>query len=217
MEFRAFTSLRLLDEDGAEIPMQDVEPASIVHGMRRIAFPLSVEAGGWRVLRIEEGAWSADEPWTEEMHRLQRLLPIARQPADRELTEAARALQSRGCLANIGGWRVSLDVHDDPTDTWSHEAGNTFHGALVGQFQPAGAPCVVENGPLRAGWRSELRHANSKAWCRFSVSTVEPFARVRIVVQWAEARQAAQARLQAPAPIESRTDLVSGGPLGRPP
>jgi alpha-mannosidase len=216
MEFRAFTSLCLLDEEGDEIPTQDVEPASIVHGMRRIAFPLSVEAGGWRVLRIEEGAWSADEPWTEEMHRLQRLHPVARQPADQELTNAARALQTRGYLANIGGWRVSLDVHDDPTDTWSHEAGNAFRGALVGQFQPAGAPCVVENGPLRAAWRSELRHANSKAWCRFAVSTVDRFARVRIVVQWAETARLLRLRLHAPTQIDSRADLVSGGPLGRP-
>jgi hypothetical protein len=87
---------------------------------------------------------------------------------------------------------------------------------LVKSFQPRGVARVVENGPLRAGWRRELRHADSRAWCRFTVSSVERFVRVRIVVQWSEARRLLRLRLQAPAPIDSRTDLVSGGPLGRP-
>jgi alpha-mannosidase len=215
-EFRGFTPLRLSDEAGAAIPLQDIEPASVVHGMRRIVFPLSVDAGGWRTLRVEEGEWSADQPWTEEMHRLQRLAPVARQRADRKLTAAARALQSREGLASIGGWLLSLDVHDDPTDTWSHEAGNTFAGELAGSFRPKGAAGMVENGPLRAGWRRELRRGQARAWIRCMVSAVEPFVRVRIVVHWSEPRRLLRLRLRAPAPIESRVDLVSGGPLARP-
>lgn len=215
-EFRSWTTLRLLDENDAVIPIQDVEPASIVWGLRRIAFPLSVEPRGWRVLRVEEEPWSFDDPWRPDIDRLHKLAPIARQPGSPELTEAALALQAGGCVACVGGWRISLDLHDDPTDTWSHEAGSTFRDAVRNRFVPDAPARIVEDGPLRATWQVGGRLGQSAVWARVSVSAVEPFVTIRLVVNWADPASLLKLRFEAPAAIESRTDLVSGGPLDRP-
>ena len=116
---------------------------------------------------------------------------------------------------DIAAWRMSLDVHDDPTDTWSHSAGDRFDGRKLGTFKWQSKFEVREQGPLRAALLGEGRYGNSQAWLKVMLYEDEPMAILRLSIMWSEVRQLLRLRFTAPERISNRTDLVSGGALDR--
>jgi hypothetical protein len=102
----------------------------------------------------------------------------------------------------------------DPTDTWSHSAGNRFAGTRIRTLD-FGEPETVENGPLRAALLARCSGDSPRVWCRLSASEGTARLRVRLAVEWSEIRKILQLRCEAPGTITARTDLVAGGPLHR--
>jgi len=199
LDFQQHAPIRLLDEKGAHVAVQVVDPRSICGGMRRIVFPLTVPARGWRFLRLERGG-DIQEQDTSGSSLESQLAPM----------------QIPDGIASIGGWTVRLEMAEDLTDTWSHMTGNKFEGRKIGDLLSGCEAEIIEHGPVRAGYRIGGDENGAQAWCRVLISPMEPFVRLRLAVIWPHPRQMLRMRLNAPARLAGRTDLVSGGALGRP-
>jgi hypothetical protein len=113
-------------------------------------------------------------------------------------------------------WTLTLDVADDPSDTWSHSCVNRFGGRTLGTLTCRTPWEHIEKGPIRATMRNKAEFGQSRAWIRAAAIDGEGCLRLHLAVVWAQVRQLLRLRLAAPGSIERRLDLVSGGPLGRP-
>ena len=222
LQWSSWSGRRLVDESGCEIPCQAVEPEALVNGLVGLVFPLTIPARSVRLLRVEEGSSAGHSP----------AVPHA-SPA------ASAAVYALHCpplhvdwadALRIGEWQASLEVFDDPTDTWSHSAINQYKGRRLGEMTWDVPAEVVEEGPLRAALRRQARFDVSRAWCRAMLlagapmtlhgqadggPSLPPMVHLRISVVWGQARQMLRLRLASPGRIASRVDLVSGGPHRR--
>jgi alpha-mannosidase len=181
----------LLDENDRPVPHQRIESRAKGDGIPRLLFRLAIPPRGWRILHV---------------------VPAEASPAPQALPfpyeTAADALR-------LAGWTATLDVCDDPSDTWSHSWVSGFGGRSLGRFEFRDGWETVESGPIRAAVRACGRFGNSRAWVRAMVFAGQPALHLRLSVVWAEAQRLLRLRLAAPAKLEKRTDLVSGGPLAR--
>jgi alpha-mannosidase len=182
----------LIDEQGRPVPFQAIDPRAKYAWTQRLLFRIEIPAGGRRILRVVKG-----EAQTEK--------PAAPAPP-------ALGRDSIG----IAGWTISLDVHDDPSDTWSHSCINRFSDALLGRFEFAGGWQSVESGPIRWAERGTGTFGNSRAHLRAMTVQGEPMLRLHLAVVWAESLKRLSLRIAAPGKLAKRMDLVSGGPLERP-
>ncbi len=181
----------LIDEQGRAVPFQTIEPRAKVWA-QRLLFHISIPAGGRRILRVAKGKRRAKKGAAPRM-------PVL----------------GRDCIA-FAGWTLSLDVHDDPSDTWSHSCINRFEDVLVGRFEFAGGWQTVESGPIRWAERGRGTFGNSSAHLRAMTVRGEPMLYLRLAVVWAETLKRLSLRIAPPGEITKRLDLVSGGPLQRP-
>jgi len=230
---------QLFDEQGQPVPTQTQDPSYMVCSTQ-LLFPLTIPARSRRVLELrmtpkrDAGVSPAlDVPLDQstEVKESTSQPDAGKMPASRE----APALDAPQGLLRIDGdtfaagdvrlivgerdlrindWRLRLDVVDDPTDTWSHSAGNRFADETLGAFAWS-QTAVANNGPLRADVRSLGQFDRSLAWCRAMVHKDSDALSILLRVTWAQARQRLCLRLIPPSPIRERTDLVSGGPLSR--
>jgi alpha-mannosidase len=115
----------------------------------------------------------------------------------------------------LAGWAATLDVCDDPSDTWSHSWASAFGGKQLGRFEFPGGWETVEAGPIRAAVSACGRFGHSRAWVRAMAFSGSPALHIRLSVVWAEVQRLLRLRLAAPAKLDRRIDLVSGGPLVR--
>jgi len=203
--------LVLLDERGRAVPHQAIEPRAKVGDIPRLLFRLAVAPRSWRILRMIKagaaGADSANEPQ-----------PIASQvapPAERSEGGPAIAWEPGTDTARAAGWTVSLDVVDDPTDTWAHTAGDRFAGAVLGRMAWDGRWEQVESGPIRRAVRGRAAFGQSRVWLRAMATAGQQTLHLRLAVVWAETQRILRLRLAAPDRLDRRLDLVSGGPLVR--
>jgi hypothetical protein len=183
--------LALLDEQGRPVPCQVVEPRAKVGSLRRLLFRIAIPPGGRRLLRVTGGDAAAGR-------------------------RSRRAAAAAGPRAMVGGWTISLDVYDDPSDTWSHSCLNRFGGRRLGRFRWPRRWQQVESGPIRAAWRASARFGHSRVWIRAMRIAGDPALHLHLSVVWAESQRRLALRVRAPAKLTCRTDLVSGGPLARP-
>jgi len=193
----------LLDERGLVVPVQTQDSSDMARTVQ-LLFPLTIPARSRRVLQLR--AWSKDPD--DEPAGLLHAAGDAYAAGDLRLTVGEHDL-------HVNGWRVRLDVADDPTDTWSHSAGNRFADDVLGTFAWS-QTAVTNNGPLRADVRTLGQFDRSHAWCRAMFHRDDAGLTLRLGVTWTQTRQRLCLRLIPPTPITQRTDLVSGGPLPRP-
>lgn len=184
--------LILRDEAGNLVPSQWAE-RSFLTGLGSLSWTCGVPAGGMRFFTLEEGTAS----------------PAA--PARHAMWEQCSLV---GGQLRVGGISVSLEVCDDPTDTWSHSAGNRFSQDVVGRFSFSAAE-DVEEGPVYRVRCAGAEFDRSRAWIYWMGAAGESLLRLRVVVQWMQTRQRLQMRLELPDEIARRVDLVSGGLLPR--
>jgi len=198
--------LLVLDERGAAVPHQRIERRAKCGG-GRVLVRVAIGAGGTRVLRLVRAEEDVAAPPA----------PAGTLSMDEsQLANDRLAVQVAPDGLYLGDWVVSLDVHDDPSDTWSHSCGNRFDGARLGSFKWAHGWQAVESGPLRAALRGRGEFGHSRVWCRAMVTRGEPTLHLRLSVVWAQAQRLLRLHLAAPERLLRRTDLVSGGPLVRP-
>jgi alpha-mannosidase len=115
----------------------------------------------------------------------------------------------------LNDWKLSLEVLDDPTDTWGHSS-DRFDGAREGIFTWTDNIDMVELGPIRKAIRLKGEFGNSRVWARLMIVGDEPILRLRLSVVWAQIRQLLRLRIYTPDVFCKRIDLVSGGFLNRP-
>ena len=195
----------VLDERGNALPCQTIEPVSKTPWVRRLLFRVAVPAGQWHVLRVAA-------PGTQAAPPAPAAAALIATSAGLSAGQGRVAPGADGLRAN--DWDVRLDVHDDPSDTWSHSCGNRFEAPKLGSFA-WGDWEPVETGPIRAALRGRGASGGSRAWCRVMIDRDSPLIRLRLSVVWAEERRRLVLRLVAPRPLTRRVDLVSGGPVDR--
>jgi alpha-mannosidase len=191
--------LSLEDGRGQVVPSQQITPETITNAPS-LLFEASVPAGSERVIEL------VDSP------RVQAPPPGASFPAS---VEADAKRVDFGERIAVCGWRLGLEVFDDPTDTWSHSSINSFRGQSLGDFAWVGRPELYERGPMRWSLRRQCRFGDSRAWVRVFIEKGKPCIRLQISAVWAQLRQRLVLRLSGPAELTGRIDLVSGGPFGR--
>jgi alpha-mannosidase len=197
-------AVEIRDETGNRLRWQRVAGESMVADSWGLLVPLTVSAGGHRVLVLEpaEQAPAAAEGslWAEPGR----------------LSDGETWAELAGGRATVNGWTLALQIADDPTDTWSHSAGNRHGGGGLEEIDFVREPEVLDNGPLCATLRTRGAVGSSRVWSRWMVCEGLPGLRLRLRVTWGEARRILRLRVDAPERITRRTDLVAGGALSRP-
>ena len=204
----------LLDEKGNEIEYQIIYPSANVSCISGFLFRLSIPAGGQRILTIDKSSAEYSSGPAAKNKKSQyesRDLKVKRNA----LANSHLNIRGKKQTIDVAGWMMSLDVIDDPTDTWSHSAGNRFDGKKLGGFQWRDQFEVVEEGPLRAVLMGSGKFEDSRAWLKLMLFEDEPMLRLHLSVVWSQVRQLLRLRLCAPEDISERTDLISGGPQTR--
>ncbi|MBN1555134.1 MAG: hypothetical protein JXA11_10340 [Phycisphaerae bacterium] len=188
------SDISLYDESGRKIPSQLTGSDSLA-GVRGLLWMWIVPAGEYRTFLLRKDA---------------------NQTPDAKPTPAILSnVDLAGATVRGDAFSATLEVCDDPTDTWSHSAIDRFGNDLLGQFAWTEESEPVETGPIRWTRRASATFGNSRAWLRLSAVEGEPFLRLGLSVVWAQAQQRLRLRIDLPGAITARTDWVSGGPLPR--
>jgi alpha-mannosidase len=207
----SLTNLSLQDERDQPLPVQMVEHRAVIPWTIGLIFPLSVPAGGMRILRrVGETHFLDPAQYTlaDRGESTNRIVATGKQLAN-SLVEV-EALETS---LRLGGWELSFVVRHDTTDTWSHDT-ERFNERKAGQFKFR-SWIVKEQGPLRGRLLGRGAFGHSGIWCHLVVHDGSPMVRLRLMVDWAQTRQLLQVRMKSPGRITSRVDLVAGGPLDR--
>jgi hypothetical protein len=116
----------------------------------------------------------------------------------------------------LGDWALTLDVHDDPSDTWAHSCGTQFGGKRLGRFEFKDGWRGVESGEFRLALCGRGEFGSSRVWARPITPPGDLRVHLHLAVVWSEVRRMLRLRVAAPVKLQKRLDLVSGGPLERP-
>jgi alpha-mannosidase len=189
----------LLDEKGRVVPTQVIEAEPLMPDSTRVLFPLEVEPGKLRVVRVAR-------------------LPKGRKPALKGAAPSFRLTLTRGraVLKATGAPAFAvpdLELIEDKSDTWSHGL-DRFSGPL--RARPRWEkPEKVEDGLLRCTWRLHGTIAGSAVcadWRRYRSCD---WWEVRLRVNWCEQHKLLRLSWDPGAAILSRNDGIPGRGLDR--
>ncbi|WP_158626131.1 glycoside hydrolase family 38 C-terminal domain-containing protein [Arsenicitalea aurantiaca] len=156
------TPRSLLDETGASLPFQYIDPHGKTTGLQRIAFRIAVPAFGYRVLRFAADAETGLLPPPVGFGRphdgdLLFETPAYRLRLDPETGAIAELIDRANGMTILTGGHEAIIV-DDPTDTWSH--GIDRFG-MTGTRMTLEAVTLLEDGPVRKSLVVTARHGAS--------------------------------------------------------
>ncbi len=194
----------LVDETGAEVPFQFVQP-DIFGGGSRIHFEATVPAHGFRVYHLrtphpparspsrgEGEALVAGETWLE--NRRWRL------EFDDQAGSLSRLYDKENNVEVLSGAGCALVVLNDPGDTWGHDIASWRDEA--GRFGEATFK-IVENGPAWVTLRVESRRQHSTARQEFTLYRDNPRIDVTLTVDWHEKHK--MLKLSVPVAVQNGT------------
>jgi alpha-mannosidase len=189
LEYEPWTSwkedetYRLLDDSGAEIACQDVQPENYAHpGLHRVLFTPRVPAFGYRLFRYAEGAGL--NTWPSNLRVTPHALENSRWRVEIDPTtggisamvdkQAGRALFSATAHLPL--------VVDDPSDTWGH---GLDHFGLQGEAFQCEHVSVLESGPVRGALRVRSRRGASTVTSTYLLcDDPELPLEIRVTVDW---------------------------------
>ncbi len=187
----------LVDEQGRPLVYQNIDPHEALSApngnIRRLLFPATLPAFGYRLFRFAPGLPRADAPVTglrvSETELENELLHLRLDPATGNIV-SCRDKQSGLELVGPGGWNVG-EVVDDHSDTWSHRvpgygpAQATFGEAAirVGDRGPLQVSLLVERSCGAARWQQQilLRSGECEITIRNWLTWLEPWRLVKLV------------------------------------
>ena len=192
----------LVDEDGAPVPYQNIHPLEALSEpngrIRRLLFPVTLPAGGYRTFRFAPGLPRAQETeFLTETRFLFSSLRVTVGDIDAELESDVLYLRLDPVTGNIvscidkasgrelvgpGGWNVG-EVIDDHSDTWSH--GVRCYGAATGTFGNAEIR-LGDSGPLQASLLVERTYGPNIWQQQIILRRGEPAIHVRNWLTWLE-------------------------------
>ncbi len=193
---------RLIDEGGDAVPFQCTAPEQLLAKSPQLLFPLKVDPGKMRILRIVETG----------------MVPLASQASATHngvsTTAGLTVDRSRVTFQNGLALPVSeLVLIEDTTDTWSHGI-DRYAGDVVATARWDKAQSV-DDGPLMASFVQEGRIGDSSLTAEWRVYGVG-FAELKLTVDWHERHKLLKLVHALPEPPTRRTDGVLGGWLDRP-
>ncbi len=203
LQFRGQTKIELFDEQGGNVCFQEIACDGFVGGLRRLLFNVKVDAESYRILKLVE---------TKNVTISTEKANIEKQPAVLFENDKVSANLSHGAVV-VNGWRLGLEIIDDPTDTWTHNK-DRFDGKKLGSFDFKSAE-TVETGPIRKALKLSSEFDRSRIFCTASIIDGESALRLKLSVVWAQTRQLLKLTMKAPSKIVNRSDMVSGGVINR--
>ncbi|HZG67372.1 MAG TPA: glycoside hydrolase family 38 C-terminal domain-containing protein, partial [Herpetosiphonaceae bacterium] len=173
----------LLDDTGAQVPLQTVKSTVVVSGWRkRLSFVADLPPLGYRVYRVvgqpsrlDVGPIAADDTSMENEY-----FSLVFEPATGAIASLFDKQQQVDVFVSPGARAV---VIDDPSDTWSHGVYQFHH--VAGTFT-ATSLRRVEHGPVKSVIRVESAYGDSKLVQEFTMYRELPQIEVRVTVDWRE-------------------------------
>ena len=190
----------LLDERNRVVPVQVIEPETLMPDTIRILFPAAVAAGAFRTLRIARRP-AGDAP-----------APKGAAPDFALLT----APNGSGTLQPAEGDVCALPelrLIEEKSDTWSHNL-DRFGGPQLDHAHWS-APVHIESGPLRHAWRIDGTIGQSRIcadWRRYAGAD---FYELRLRVTWHEQHKLLRLSWSPGADLARREDGIPGGSVPR--
>lgn len=189
---------RLLDENGEEVPFQEIEAEAMHHRQTRLLFNVSIPAGGTRIIRIE---------------REGRLAKF-----DSSIKPPAVLKWSGGRLPELlsakGAVHLDLILREDKSDTWSHDV-DRYDGEILSRVEWT-EPAALETGPLRWAWAQEgILGERTTIRAEWRLCAGSNDAELVLRMHWHEAQRIAKLELRGPGSFEETHAGVPGGGLRR--
>ena len=199
-------NIRLLDEAGNAVPYQRVQEESVNGWLVRLLFPLQLDAGALRVIRIDpHGTMPAAAPSPVE---------VSAEGMHNERGIALR-LAGEGALLfpALQLPLPRLDLLDDRTDNWSHSVDRYPEGPVTSPGWSA--PCALDDGPLLAALLQTGRVGDSTLRAEWRLFADAPFIELRLTINWRERNKLLKMTLPLPASVPERLDGIPGAHLTR--
>jgi len=199
---------RLLDEDGTIRVHQPVGQEAATRYPRRILLRLTVPPRGLKVLTLDRGDPAApDAPSRAAAPAAEPIAAVLRFADAGVRFEPAPRLDFRDDV-----WVAPrLELHADPTDTWSHGVDRLGQGLIAtADWEPAR---LIDDGPLMM---SAIQHGavgGADLNAEWRVHAGEPAVELLLRVHWRARRQ--MLKLVLPMRLEARIDGVMDGVLPR--
>ena len=195
---------RLVDEDGATVPVQTLAPEALWGDTPNLLFPVQIAPRGLRVLRIQyEGGAPGLPP------------RVVATPEALSAQDGSVRLSASSLAFGVG---VTLSVpelmlYEDASDTWSHNLDRYGEQPLARASWDAAE--IVDHGPLMASWIRAGSVGDSRLTAEWRVYG-EGFAELRLAVDWRERHKLLKLVQPLAGPPVRRSDGILGGWLARP-
>jgi alpha-mannosidase len=180
----------LVDEDGAEQPLQLVQSEATANGRDRLLFVAELPALGYRTFRLARRGGRASVPTTHASDAVleSERLRLEFDP-DSGLLVSLR--DERAGTEVLAGPAARAVVIDDPSDTWGH---NVFRFDREAGDMTARSVRLVEHGAVRSTIRVELEFGRSTLTQDFSLYREHDRVEVCALLNWQEGQRALKLR-----------------------
>ncbi|MGC9013033.1 MAG: alpha-mannosidase [Thermoproteota archaeon] len=180
----AIKDMKLVDENGKDIELQEVTPSSLA-GTKRIVFIADLPPLGFTTYKVT----SVDSNKKKEQDRniVTNNYSLENEFIKVEFDEKSGAIRhildkEFGCKLFDGDAALPV-VFDDQSDTWSH--GVFSYKTKLGEFKVTEIK-VAENGPVRGIIRIKYKYSSSNIVQDFIVYKGLKFIEVRVKIYWNE-------------------------------
>jgi alpha-mannosidase len=194
---------RLVAEDGSVVPHQSALPEALSHrpAPGRLVFPLRLEPGELRVLRLE--------PKPEAS--LGESLPAT--AGDLAVPGLARVTRSSLTVGGLTFPLPELRLINDSTDTWSHGIDRYGENGALASW---GEPQLTESGPVFSEFAQSGRIGGSDVCRQIRVYAGQAMVELRLRVDWNERNRVLKLVLPCTefSPVQ-RWEGIAGGGLER--
>lgn len=207
LEYRPWSSdWRLLDEQGAVVPVQVLPQEALCGRISRLLFPVKLAANTMGIRRI--AATGGSKP--------SEIKSATEDSIVNDLGVCVK-LGAAGEMAFPGGLSLPLPklvLIPDNSDTWTHVLDRYAQGPVESaQWHD---PCLLHHGPLMSALLMQGTIGRSLLRAQWRVYTGLPFAELHLDVHWLEHWQLLKLVVPLAGTSETRLDGIPGGSLHRP-
>ena len=202
--------VRLIDPDGADIPLQRIQPNAAVEGQMKLLFKAKIPPQAETIYAIaRDQEITAENTFTTKKevlkHESVKVTGSSTGISRITATDAGELLGSRG---------ISVAVFEDKSDTWSHGI-DRFDENLNGIFTAESPWQIIEKGPLRACMQNTLKHNTRSLATRVYLHEHEQAVRCRFRLDWSGRHTIVKLLILLAFTTDVRVDGIPGGQLQR--
>lgn len=196
----------LVDDQGADVPYQNLLAEAVTKGLVRILFQARIEAGAYRVFTLHMGR--KKNPVVAQVWSGKKSLESIR---SERIDFAGESMFLRGIKIPL----PTLELLEDNTDTWSHGV-RRYEGRRVAKAKWRGGIVFPDQGPLMVSAIRCGKIGLSVIREEWRLYAGLPFAELLLRVHWVEERKILKLKLGALSdPKVLRIDGTMGGETAR--